>query len=478
MRLQIFGGDARAIAAVNPPDVLGRAGKSTMSIGAIKPFGTGQAIGWHCAGGARPFPARLTMPDPRGAADVRRATSPPTLVVLGASARAVAQSARRSGWSVHAADLFADLDLLEAADTVRRIGRGPDAVDGYPEGLAVAAGGFPSGPWCYTGAIENHPELIDRIAAVRPLAGNAGPLVRRVRDPFALGEALRESGLRFPETHADPDSLPADGSFVVKPLLTAGGRGIRRWHGRAPTAPPITAGLDAIPASFIWQRWIEGDPCGAAFILAEKGSRLVGLTRQLVGMPWCHAGPHAYCGSLLLPLATAPTGLLAELERLGSLLASRFELVGAVGVDFVVDDDGRIVVIEVNPRPTASMELIERSGGPPIAAAHLAACGFPPPGNPPLPQSVAGRDHWSKSVLFARHDIAITAELVDRLRAVGAAWRCAGWPALADLPRPGQTIPAGGPVLTIFHRASAGEALPAVVPAGLVGRTRLIDAML
>jgi predicted ATP-grasp superfamily ATP-dependent carboligase len=478
MRLQISDGDARAIAAVNPPIVIGRAGKSTMSVGAIKPFGTGLAIGWHCADGARPFPARLTMSDPRGAADERRTISPPTLVVLGASARAVAQSARRSGWSVHAADLFADLDLLEAADTVRRVGRGPDADDGYPEGLAVAAGGFPPGPWCYTGAIENHPDLIDRIAAVRPLAGNAGPLVRRVRDPFALGEALRESGLRFPETHADPDSLPADGSFVVKPLSTAGGRGIRRWTGRAPTAPSITAGPDAGPANVIWQRWIEGDPFAAAYVLADGRSRLVGLTRQFVGMPWCHAGPHAYCGSLLLPLATAPAGLLAQLERLGTLLASRFELVGVVGVDIVVDDDGRVVVIEVNPRPTASMELIERSGGPPIAAAHLAACGFPPPGNPPLPHAVSRRDHWSKSVLFARHDIAITASLVDRLRASGAAWRCAGWPALADLPRPGQTIPAGGPVLTIFHQASDGDALPDVVPAGLVDRTRLIDAML
>jgi hypothetical protein len=33
-------------------------------------------------------------------------------------------------------------------------------------------------------------------------------------------------------------------------------------------------------------------------------------------------------------------------------------------------------------------------------------------------------------------------------------------------------------VLTIFHQASDGDALPDVVPAGLVDRTRLIDAML
>lgn len=438
-----------------------------MSVGSIKPVGSGLAIGRHRAGGGRFSFVRSTMPDP-SAASVRRA---PSLVVLGASGRAVAESARRSGFRVHAADLFADLDLLAAAETVRRVGRSPDNGDGYPDGLAAAAAGFPPGPWCYTGAIENHPDLIDRIAAVRPLAGNAGPVVRRVRDPFTLGPAVREAGLRFPETRAGSGSVPRDGSFLVKPLSSAGGRGIDRWTGAVAAERTEASGC-------VWQRRVDGQPCSAAFILAAGDSRLVGITRQLVGLPWCHAAAHAYCGSVLLPLDTVPADLLAAVDRLGSLLASRFRLVGAVGVDFVVTDDGGMVVIEVNPRPTASMELFERAGGPAIAAAHLAACGVPSPAGPPPPRSSTACDRWSKSVLFARRDVAVTDGLVDRILNEAAAWRSDGWPALADVPRPGQVIPAGGPVLTIFHAGSGGPTPPDGVPEPLVDRTRLIDSLL
>lgn len=432
-----------------------------MSVGSIKPIGSGLAIGrFSCA--------RSIMPDPI-AASVRRGPSPPSLVVLGASGRAVAESARRSGFRVHAADLFADLDLLAAAETVRRVGRSPG--DGYPDGLAAAAAGFPPGPWCYTGAIENHPDLIDRIAAVRPLAGNAGPVVRRVRDPFTLGAAVREAGLRFPETRAGSESVPRDGSFLVKPLSSAGGRGIDRWTGAVAAEGPAASGC-------VWQRRVDGHPYSAAFILAPEGSRLVGITRQLLGLPWCHAAPYAYCGSVLVPLDTVPADLLAAINRLGSVLASRFRLVGAVGVDFVVADDGGMVVIEVNPRPTASMELFERAGGPAFVAAHLAACGFAPPAGSPHPRSSPARDRWSKAVLFARRDVAVTDALVERIRIEAAEWRFDGWPALADVPSPGQVIPAGGPVLTIFHAGLGGRTPPDGVPEPLVERTRRIDSLL
>jgi hypothetical protein len=101
---------------------------------------------------------------------------------------------------------------------------------GYPWGLLAAAEGFPlSTAWCYTGAVENHPDLIDAIARVHPLAGNPGDVVRRLRDPVHLAAAARAAGLSFPKTISSPDRIPLDGTWLVKPLASAGGRGIRRW---------------------------------------------------------------------------------------------------------------------------------------------------------------------------------------------------------------------------------------------------------
>ena len=51
----------------------------------------------------------------------------------------------------------------------------------------------------YTGALENHPGLLKKLAAQRPLYGNAADVVRRVRDPFAVARVLTEAGFpRWP----------------------------------------------------------------------------------------------------------------------------------------------------------------------------------------------------------------------------------------------------------------------------------------
>ena len=404
------------------------------------------------------------------------------LVVLGASVRAMSSSATQAGWNVYAADLFCDLDLLATAVAARRIG---EDVGGYPAGLAECAAAFPDAPWCYTGAIENYPHLIDQIAALRPLAGNTGDIVRRVRDPATLARVLRQAGLHVPETSFTPVGIRTDGSFVQKPIASAGGRGVARWtaslahHWQAarsgfPTAPPTT----------LWQKWIDGDSMAAAFILSPRSAQMIGLSHQLVGQPWCYAAPHAYCGSIHVPLASIQATTHHQLTRLGLVLSQEFGLLGAVGVDLVVDPEGNVTVIEVNPRPTASMEIIERANGVSIAKEHLFACGFSatPLGasNKPSPAPARTEElgrYWSKAVLFARHDIPIQAALHDQLLCQCRAWSKAngsGWAAIADLPTLGQTIPSTRPAVTIFACGNTASASYAQ----LTDRTAAITAIL
>src|SRR5437667_188035 len=71
---------------------------------------------------------------------------PPTLLIVGASARAAAFSALRAGLRPWCADLFADVDLQRACPALRIAGRG------YPHGLERMLGLAPPGPWLYTGA--------------------------------------------------------------------------------------------------------------------------------------------------------------------------------------------------------------------------------------------------------------------------------------------------------------------------------------
>ncbi len=366
-----------------------------------------------------------------------------SLLILGASARAWAVSAARTGLRLQAVDLFADRDLLAVATAVAIPAKR------YPSALAEAALGFPSGPWCYTGALENHPGLVDTIAAARPLAGNGGDAIRRVRSTHHLAESLAEAGIGFPRTLDDPSAAPRDGTWLRKPRASGGGHGIVPW-----TASVAAARGPAPPHGHVWQERCDGLPVAAVFVVTSRGARLVGTSRQLIGVAAWHSPPYAYCGSIDVDPQSLPDDLGEQWGRIGSLLAGAFALRGAVGVDAIVTPSGRLVVIEINPRPTASMELVDRRTGSCLAGEHLAACGIVTGSGSPAPSG--GR--WAKGILRAAHPIAVDDKLCDRLDGFNAAWSGAdGWPAIADLPRPGTEVPSGAPCITLFAVADSGR---------------------
>src|SRR4051794_30449688 len=98
------------------------------------------------------------------------------LLIAGASVRAAAASALRAGYAPWCVDLFGDADL-ERACPVRVV-----PLKRYPDALVAALAEGPPGPWMYTGAIENRPDLIECVD--RPLLGNPADIVRAVRDPW------------------------------------------------------------------------------------------------------------------------------------------------------------------------------------------------------------------------------------------------------------------------------------------------------
>jgi predicted ATP-grasp superfamily ATP-dependent carboligase len=350
----------------------------------------------------------------------------------------MASSAARAGFQVFAADLFGDHDLRAVATEVT-------TVPTYPDGILEAVARFPKAPVLYTGALENHPSLIAQLAARRPLAACGAEAVTRVRDTLPLARAVREARLFFPETRTDSEGIPVDGTWLVKPVASAGGRGIRPWFG-----------LDAEGPSRLWQRRVSGQRLSVGYLLKAGQSRLIATSRQLIGCRWCGAGRFAYCGSIDLDRATLDTNVASQLARLGELLAGHFALRGLVGADLVIDARQRAWVIEVNPRPTASMELIERATGCSLAAMHVEAFGFDSPGRAE-PHERTGT--WAKAVLFARHDGTFEEGTLESVATRASAWtREDGWPAVADIPEPSCPILSGAPVCTIFARGASPRA--------------------
>src|SRR3954449_4284656 len=141
------------------------------------------------------------------------------LAIVGASTRSAAASALRAGFQPLAADLFADADLRKIATATR--------ISPYPDGFVDWVRTIEPPAWMYTGALENHPGLVDQLAWVAPLWGNPGDVLARVRSPWELSDALANAGLLFPEIRRDAKGLTHDGSWLMKTYSGASGSGVR-----------------------------------------------------------------------------------------------------------------------------------------------------------------------------------------------------------------------------------------------------------
>jgi predicted ATP-grasp superfamily ATP-dependent carboligase len=369
------------------------------------------------------------------------------LAIVGASARAVAQSALRAGFTPVAADLFADVDLRRIASATR--------ITPYPEGFLDWLRTIEPPAWMYTGALENHPELIDQMAWLAPLWGNSGDVLTRVRSPLELAAVLRAEGLLFPETRTSSAGLPQDGSWLAKTYAGASGSGVRALVGWVESRE--THQTHHITH---FQQRLPGTPCAAVFVAAEGTATLLGLTRQLIGTEWLGAHGFQYAGSVG-PLPISETAF-AAVKQIGNTLAAQFELIGLFGVDFILAGD-EVWTLEVNPRYTASVEVVERITGVRTISAHAAACRQLRTAGCGLrvdefsqseirkPKAEISTFH-GKAILFARRDITVAPDFAEWSLAEASR---APWPLLADISPAETLIEAGRPILTLFTDGAA-----------------------
>jgi predicted ATP-grasp superfamily ATP-dependent carboligase len=363
-----------------------------------------------------------------------------TVLLAGVSVRAFAESAARAGASVVALDAYGDLDLRRIARVIAAPRDGSARFDQLA--VARASRDIDAMHVAYVSSFENAPEAVDLLARGRTLLGNPPSVLRRVRDPLLLARALPRLGAHTPAVRA---SAPLSGDamrWLLKPRRSGGGHGIVRW----------TRGM-RVPRTSIVQQRLRGDAGSIIFVADGARIEVLALTRQLSGDPAFGASGFAYCGSILESQRPA---LLASATVLAAAIAREFGLGGVCGVDFIAQGDVPYA-IEVNPRPTASMELVERATGISIWLAHVAGCTGILPRSLYASGDVRTLAH-GKAVLYARRPVVL-----------GDTSRWLDDDDVRDIPAPGERIARGSPICTIF----ASGRTSALCYAALVRRARL-----
>jgi predicted ATP-grasp superfamily ATP-dependent carboligase len=355
-----------------------------------------------------------------------------TLLIVGASTRAAAFSALRAGLRPCCADLFADLDLQSRCPTARLEGR-------YPQGFRSFLERDSASPWMYAGGLENWPGWVERRRRRRTLWGNGRRALSLSRDPLHLSTIFHAAGMPLP-AHRLADNPPEKGSWLLKPRRSAGGSDIHFWK-------PEQQGSSNRDLYF--QEFIEGKSVSLLYLGDGRTARFLGATRQLVGVSWLHAAPFRYCGSIG---PVDPSIIrVPSVEALGHLLASQCFLEGLFGVDGVLRD-GVFFPVEINPRYTASVEVLEYATGATLLEDHARVFTHQrlPPSGPFLP----GQRSIGKAILFARDDMTFPHDGPWR-RELESPKPVREMPAFADIPSAGERIELGKPILTFFASADS-----------------------
>lgn len=351
----------------------------------------------------------------------------PTLVVAALSARALAQSARRAGWDVVALDLFGDVDTRAAATRWLPIGD-PATLRIDPVrflGALAAARTDDCFGWIAGAGFEPHPALLESGARLLPLLGNDRATTAAVRDARAFFAALGDLGIPYPPTRFD---VPSDTrGWLRKDFAGSGGWHIRK-AGRAPTT-----------ADAYLQRALPGRAMSVLFIGARERALCVGIN-ELIVRP-AGARPYIYRGAIG-PIEGLTASLTSALERTAEALVRRFELRGLGSLDFLLDGDA-FHVLEVNPRPSATLSLYDASTPHGLLKAHVDACSGVPVMLKPAPTTTG------ECIVFATRAWVADASAVERLLALGC----------HDIPQPGSRIAADAPICSVSAHGESADAV-------------------
>jgi len=353
----------------------------------------------------------------------------PAVLIAAASGRALAESARRGGYLPLVADFFADQDTAVLAHVCVRIEHG--LARGMNEGRLLTAletlshSRQPIGVVCGTG-FEDRPQLLARIGERWRLLGNDPQTVARVKDPHAFAALCRGCDIPHPDTAPSPPDAP-DG-WLAKRRGGAGGSHI---------ASVIAHNLATDELYF--QRATPGAPVSALFLADRQRAMMLGFSTQWAS-PTARR-PFRY-GGAVRPAALAremSDALAASIQR----LMQAIPLVGLNSADFLVDGD-EFRLLEINPRPGATLDVFEPAEGS-LFALHVAACEGRLSGAPP------------------RFDGACAAAIVYAERDIAAA-PATQWPDwTADRPHSGTSIKAGEPLCTVKATATTAAAAKARV---------------
>lgn len=175
--------------------------------------------------------------------------------------------------------------------------------------------------------------------------------------------------------------------FILKPLQGSGGLGIFLLNNKScDELKQVNEIYENISLeNYILQEYIEGTNVSSS-VLSSHIDRKNLINSRLITEHDLGNESYEYCGNIL-PLdensfrmfndnrtEINADELNDEMKNTSEDLIKQFNLIGSNGVDYILDKDGELKIIEINPRFQGTYELVENSLGINLLDAHIKAC--------------------------------------------------------------------------------------------------------
>lgn len=312
---------------------------------------------------------------------------PKLLLVVAQSGRMLAQSAAREGYPVRVADCFGDVDTLNVADRYLKLP--PANKANLHKWLQAIIRLSDDQPCCliFGTGIESFYPLLAELPPHINYIGSSLSSIEQISTPTKWIGLLENLGLPYP-----PTRFTKVQSFEEKWLA----KSVGAWGGSHIIAADSTTQNNDV----YFQQQIEGISASVLFLANGNDFRVLLFNRQFPVNPAIADYSLQAIGNGLLLNEQQQHIIQDALQKLTKHLG----LSGLISLDFMVDAAGEILLLEINPRPTASCQLLAKDS-PIITWQLMGSTGQ----SPKIPTELVSckRLLW---FCFAPHKITIPAE--------------------------------------------------------------------
>ena len=327
----------------------------------------------------------------------------------------LAHMAKNAGYDVVVIDCFADTDTQ--AYSLECIRVKALSVNQIKPAVCLLKSKYTLTYAMYGSGFEHYFSSLEYLHQNIKVLGNTVDVFSSIQNKTYFFSKLKQLIIPFPDiSFQAPED---DKGWLVKPMKGEGGLGIKKYLG---LAEPLD--------SCYWQRFIKGISMSALFVADGSNFKMCGFHKQQV----TSVSKSDFVFSGIISQPELNDEIKNQLNIWIASLVAEFGLKGLNSMDFILKND-RCYILEINPRPSASMQLYDEG----LVERHIDSC---------LQKTLETipnlKEYRAYQVVFAETDTIIKKE-----------FQWLAW--LVDRPQIGALIHTGYPICSIIARGKSEQ---------------------